>query len=104
MARQKFSNRLREALWETYDKKCFHCTAELLLADMRSDHLIPEQLHHGEPAAREGALAGIGLPPDFQILGHGNLVPSCERCNSQKSGSVLIGGAVAIALTRVERN
>ena len=100
MARQKFGNNFREALWETYGKKCFYCTGELLLADMGVDHIVPEHLHYADAAKREAALTEIGLPFDFDILGNGNLAPSCERCNGQKSGSVLIGRSAAIALTR----
>lgn len=101
MAQQKFSNSFREALWETYGKKCFHCTGELLLADMQVDHIIPEEVHRGTPDRRANVLAEIGLPTDFDILGDGNMAPSCGRCNGQKSGSVLIGRASAVALTRI---
>lgn len=104
MAQQRFTSSFREALWETYDKKCFHGGTELLLLDMRVDHIVPEHLHRGGEEERVSALTTLGLPLDFDILGHGNLVPSCERCNSQKGGLLLIGGAVAIALTRVQRN
>jgi len=104
MAQQKFTNSFREALWETYGKRCFHCTGELLLVDMRVDHIVPEHLHHGDPAGRIAALTEIGLPEDFNICGHGNLAPSCEKCNGQKSGSILIGRAVAVSLTRIQRS
>jgi hypothetical protein len=64
MAQQKFSNSFREALWEAYGKKCFHCTGELLFADMQVDHIIPEQLHRGAVDKRESVLKEIGLPLD----------------------------------------
>jgi 5-methylcytosine-specific restriction endonuclease McrA len=103
MAQQKFGNSFREALWETFEKKCFHCSRELLLVDMQVDHIVPEHLHQVGEDQRKAALAGIGLPDTFNILGNENLAPSCVRCNSTKSGSVLTGGATAIALTRIER-
>lgn len=104
MAQQKFSNSFREAVWETYGKKCFHCAGELLLVDMRVDHIGPEHLHYGDVVTQVAILADIGLPSDFDILGNGNLAPSCERCNGQKSGSILVGRSVAVALTRIERS
>jgi hypothetical protein len=61
MAQQKFSNAFREALWETYGKKCFYCTRELLLVDMRVDHVIPEHMHHSIPSARNPVLDEMGL-------------------------------------------
>ena len=103
MAQQKFNNNFREALWETYGKECFHCTRELLLADMRVDHIIPEHLYHGEAAKLAAVRADIGLPDDFNILGSENLAPSCEGCNGEKSGSILIGRAADIKLTRIQR-
>jgi len=103
MAQQRFGNSFREALWETFGKKCFHCSGELLLVDMQVDHIIPEHFHLGEEDKRKAVLAEIGLPETFDIKGNENLAPSCARCNSQKSGSVLIGGATALALTRIKR-
>jgi hypothetical protein len=101
---QNFSNRFREALWETHGKKCFHCSRELLLVDMQVDHIIPEDLHHGDAETREDILTKLGLPVSFNILGNGNMAPSCARCNSGKSDSVLIGNTVAVALTRLDRS
>lgn len=104
MAQQKFSNSFREALWETHGKKCFHCRRELLFRDMRVDHIVPEHLHDGDADARAAVLSEIGLPSDFDILGQGNLAPSCDDCNSKKSGSILIGSSAAVALTRIKRS
>lgn len=103
MAQQRFSNSFREALWETFDKRCFHCSRELLFVDMRVDHIIPEHLHHGEEDDRKAVLAKIGLPETFNILGNENLASSCESCNGRKSGSILIEGSTAVALTRIAR-
>src|SRR5262249_55894666 len=103
MAQQKFSNSFREALWETHDKKCFHCSGELLLFDMRIDHIVPERLFY-DATEREAAFKEIGLPSDFDIQGNGNLAPTCARCNGGKSGSVLIGRSTAVALTRIQRS
>jgi hypothetical protein len=100
MAQQKFNNNFREALWETYGKKCFHCTGGLLLADMRVDHIIPEHLHHGDRQKREAVLTELGLPLEFDIQGHGNLAPSCDKCNSQKSGNS-IGNYCALSGTEI---
>jgi hypothetical protein len=103
MAQQKFSNAFREALWETYGKKCFHCSRELYLFDMRVDHIIPEHLHRGPAARRDAVLAEIGLLPSFNILGSENLAPSCDHCNGRKSGSVLVDGTPRITLTEIRR-
>ncbi|MCP1848400.1 MULTISPECIES: HNH endonuclease [unclassified Bradyrhizobium] len=90
-------------MWETFDKKCFHCSRELPFVDMRVDHIVPERLHHGEEEGRKAVLTKIGLPETFNILGNENLAPSCESCNGRKSGSILIEGATAVALTRIAR-
>jgi 5-methylcytosine-specific restriction endonuclease McrA len=103
MAQQKFRNAFREALWETYGKKCFYCTRELLLVDMRVDHVIPEHLHHGIPSVKNPVLNELGLPAGFNILGRENLAPSCDRCNSLKSGDILIGTSPTVELTRIRR-
>jgi hypothetical protein len=103
MAQQRFGNSFREALWETFGKKCFHCSGELLLVDMQVDHIIPEHFHHGEEDKRKAVLTEVGLPETFDIRGNENLAPSCMNCNGQKGGSVLIGRATAVALTRIER-
>jgi hypothetical protein len=101
MAQQKFSFAFREALWETYDGKCFHCTRSLLFRDMQVDHIIPEYLHYADSAEREPQLDRVGLPHDFDILGRGNMAPCCGECNGQKGGLVLIARSSAIALTRI---
>jgi 5-methylcytosine-specific restriction endonuclease McrA len=102
MAQKRFGNSFREALWETFDKKCFHCGGELLLLDMQVDHIVPEHFHFGEEDKRKSVLAEIGLSETFDIQGNENLAPSCVRCNSQKSGSILVGQATALALTRIK--
>jgi hypothetical protein len=102
MAQKQFGNRFREALWETFGKKCFHCGRELLFLDMEVDHIVPEHIHLGEEDKRKAALAEIGLPDSFDIQGNENLAPSCAKCNSQKSGSILVGHATALALTRIK--
>jgi 5-methylcytosine-specific restriction endonuclease McrA len=103
MAQQKFSADFRNALWEAHGRRCIYCRKPLLFSDMRIDHVIPEHLVHGDPDRRIAILQGIGLPANFDIQGNANLAPSCEQCNSEKSGDLLIEGTNPVTLTRVAK-
>lgn len=103
MAQQKFDIDFREALWKAHGKRCIYCREPIDFFDMRIDHVIPEHLAHGDPTRRLEVLEEIGLSPDFDIRGHGNLAPSCERCNSTKSGDVLVERTNPVTLTRVAK-
>lgn len=103
MAQQKFDIDFREALWKAHGKRCIYCREPVRLFDMRIDHVIPEHLAHGDPDRRIAVLEEIGLPPDFNIRGHGNLAPSCDQCNSTKSGDVLVESTNPVTLTRVAK-
>jgi 5-methylcytosine-specific restriction endonuclease McrA len=100
MSNQAFTPTFREALWKSHNKKCIHCRRELLFAELRVDHLLPEYLANAE-AEREAVLQLVGLPPEFDILGKENLAPSCAGCNDQKGSTILEPGSLAILISKV---
>lgn len=103
MSTQHFSNAFREALWETYHKKCFYCGGELLLKAMHIDHLLPENL--GNDAALDAELRQrVGIERSFNILGFENLVPTCLPCNTKKGELILADGSLAIFLAKIKRS
>lgn len=100
MSDQRFTNVFREALWETYHKKCFYCGCELRLADMRVDHVLPEALAK-DYKRRDEIIKHIGIKAGFDILGFENLAPSCSKCNSDKGQTILPDGSLAIFLSKI---
>jgi 5-methylcytosine-specific restriction endonuclease McrA len=100
MSEQRISNVFREALWETYRKKCFHCSGELLLADMEVDHILPEFLVR-DSKKRIAIFKRVGIDGKFSILGFENLAPSCPGCNSKKGETILADGSLAIHLAKI---
>jgi hypothetical protein len=96
MSKQQFSNDLRMALWEAYDRTCFHCRKPLLFAHVKIDHLLPESLMKRDKK-RTGLFKDFGLPSTFDLRGHENLVPSCEGCNSKRADIVLPSAKVGLA-------
>lgn len=75
MSTQRFTNVFREALWQTYRKKCFYCEGELMLADMCVDHVLPEFLARNY-THRQTILNRAGIDGKFDILSFENLAPS----------------------------
>jgi len=98
---QRFTNAFREALWETYNRKCFYCSCELLFAQMEIDHLLPEALGD-DPNALSQILYRVGLDSTFCITGFENLVPSCTDCNGNKSNLILPAGSISIHAARIQ--
>ncbi len=82
MSEQSFSKYERHAIWEAYDKQCFHC--DKIIGDLdalKIDHLIPEKI---EPERLTETISRYGLPPNFDVRSSQNTVASCERCNKLK--------------------
>lgn len=70
---------MRQAIWEAHDKRCAYCGDPLSYKDLALDHIIPQ----AEDLNRASAMFGLGAEFDFD--GPENLLPTCARCNRQKS-------------------
>ena len=62
------------------------CRAPLDIASMEVDHVIPESLIESPELPK--ILRDLGRPDDFSINGFENWLPSCRRCNGEKSDIV----------------
>ncbi len=97
MAKYKFSQAERFAVWRTHSEKCFWCAEPLALQDTTVDHVLPESLlDDQEKLERTKTL--FGLEDDFKINGFGNWVPAHSSCNSQKRASVFKASEVMLAI------
>lgn len=100
MSTQTFEDEFREALWVTYEQKCFIHGARIELNDMEIDHIVPESLlTSGNLHAQ---LAAYGLPNTFDIRGNENLIPTCRNCNSRKTNRTLPVKQAMIFLGQVQ--
>lgn len=84
MTKQTSDDLVRAALWEAYGKRCFWQDEPIEFFQLEIDHLIPVSLEK-HPAQLKKMLKDAGLPAKFDLQGLQNLVPSCRRCNGQKS-------------------
>ncbi len=100
MSEQRFTTQFREALWEAHWEKCIYCKKCIEYKEMRVDHIMPEAtLKNCEKW--EQAKKRFSLKVDFDILGYGNLAPSCEGCNGRKSNLELAPGYINILLAEI---
>lgn len=88
MSTQKFSASQREAIWLAHEKKCAYTREPLDVSSFHIDHVVPEKLAEN-PGELEAIKAKLGLPPDFDIFGYGNLLPCRTGANLQKGSIVL---------------
>jgi hypothetical protein len=75
---------LKVAMWRVYGQKCAYTGDDLAIEDLVLDHVVPRYLQRS-PAERAEVLRLYELPPDFDLLGIGNLVPTSAAFNSRKS-------------------
>jgi len=88
MSTQKFSAAEREAIWLAHEKKCAYTREVLDVSSFHIDHIVPESLAE-DPSALKQVKIDLGLPDDFDIFGHGNLLPCRSGANLQKGSLVL---------------
>lgn len=81
----KNNPKIRTALLEAHNNKCFYTERPLSYEDMEVDHIIPEVLE-GDRKALEVLLTDLDLPADYSLHCFQNLVPTSGRINRRKSG------------------
>lgn len=103
MAKYKFSQSERFAVWKTHGEKCFWCAEPLALQETTVDHVLPESLlNKSDELQRVTTL--FGLDDTFSINGFSNWVPAHQHCNNQKRDAVFKASEVMLAiLERVGR-
>jgi hypothetical protein len=91
----------REALRNAHGDKCIYCGRHLLFRETKVDHVLPESYLNNKDKVKE-LRQRFGLSDSFDILGHENLAPCCEPCNSQKTDLLLKTGYIQIVLANIE--
>lgn len=99
MSYQVFDQSFREAIWRAYHKKCFYDGRPLLFSMMHIDHLIPEHLLE-KPSELAALLARLGMN-EFDIRSPLNLVPTCQTCNANKGGMLVVDNQLILFLNQV---
>ncbi len=88
MSKQQFSTIERQAIWEAHARKCAY-TGELIdPLSMHIDHIVPESLAD-KPAEFEKIRSEYGLPADFDLKGHTNLLPVKPGPNLRKGDELM---------------
>ena len=72
MTRKAIPKKVREAVYNKYDKHCAYCGKEIDYKDMQVDHLIPYQRERWKKYSEE------------EIECFENYMPACRRCNHYK--------------------
>jgi 5-methylcytosine-specific restriction endonuclease McrA len=88
MTRYRFSPAERHAVYTVHGEKCYMCGAALTMKTCEVDHIIPESLKD-RPEDLRRVLKQLGLEETFDLNSYLNWMPSCRRCNSDKSDFVL---------------
>lgn len=78
--------KLRVALFEEYDGRCFYEGTPIRFKDMHIDHIIPKSIKDREMLETIGK--ELGLPHDFNVNSLYNLVPCSPNSNLCKNKSV----------------
>lgn len=79
-----FNAKTRVALWKANQRRCFYCSEPISFGDLDIDHLVPQKTTQQE---FEELRRRIRLPPDFDLNGLHNLVPTHHDCNKRKAGA-----------------
>lgn len=81
------SRQITEAIWKSHGERCIYHNGPLGWEGLQIDHIIPQVLwdNPSRQDERVRLLAELSLPVDFKKDGPLNLIPSCQRCNRQKS-------------------
>jgi 5-methylcytosine-specific restriction endonuclease McrA len=97
MAKYKFKQSERFAVWKTHGKKCFWCAEPLSLQETTVDHVLPESLlDKEEDLSRVKLLFGLG--DKFNINGFENWVPAHQQCNGAKRDTIFKASEVMLAI------
>jgi hypothetical protein len=105
VSKRRFSDAERLAIWKAHKRRCFYCDRPIEWDELAIDHIVPERLlDRAEELSKLIADYQIETAfPDFQINGHGNLVPAHQRpCNSRKAGDVFAKSTTLFYLDRVK--
>ena len=78
------TNSLKVAMWRVYGQKCAYTGDDLAIENLVLDHVVPRYLQRS-PVERAEIWRLHELPPDFDLLGIENLVPTSWAFNSRKS-------------------
>jgi len=86
MAKYKFKQNERYAVWLNHEKRCWLCEEQLRLLDTNIDHILPESLLNNIEE-KQKVFEELGLTDDFNINGFENWLPAHRHCNQKKGGS-----------------
>ena len=87
MSEYQFNQHQRFAVFSTHGPKCYINNCPIDMQTMEIDHVIPEFLA-ADRTRLDQVIADLGLPLDFDINSYENWLPSCRKCNRQKSNLV----------------
>ena len=97
MAKYKFKQSERFAVWKTHGEKCFWCAEPLCLQETTVDHILPEKLFNKEDEFTRVKLL-FGLGDEFNINGYENWVPAHQHCNGAKRDTIFKASEVMLAI------
>ena len=86
MSKYSFSVSERYAVYTVHGERCYLCNKPIDFASMEIDHVIPESLLGTKHLSE--VLNKYGLTSDFSINGFENWLPSCRKCNNEKSDHI----------------
>lgn len=107
MSVYQFSQQQRFAVFTVHGPRCYLNNCLIDMQSMEIDHVIPESLA-SDRSRFEQVIAALGLPVDFDVNSYENWLPSCRRCNSQKSSlifepSLLLQRHLQVAAAKAEK-
>lgn len=94
---RKLTDIEKEALWLSFDGKCWICERRVEYSEMEIDHLIPKSIFRNTEKLSM-ILENCGLPNHFDLFGFENLRPAHGRCNRAKSD--IISPVIAFEIVR----
>lgn len=86
MAKYRFIQSERHAIYSVHGAKCYICGAALTMKTVEIDHVIPESLLD-DPDRLAAVLDALGRPDDFGVNSYENWMPACRPCNLTKSNT-----------------
>lgn len=86
MAKHRFTQSERHAVYSVHGAKCYICGAALTMKTVEIDHVIPESLLD-DPDQLAAVLEALGRPDDFDLNSYENWMPACRPCNLTKSNT-----------------
>lgn len=82
MAKYKFTDAERYAIWTVHAERCWICGEPVSFSAVEIDHIIPESLIGTEQLHQ--VLSDFALPKDFDLNSWSNWMPADRRCNGAK--------------------